>query len=48
MGQTDAIVHNATVERMTLAIPDNTKRARIVRQFAGPVESIQLRHIRSD
>jgi hypothetical protein len=32
----------------TLSLPSDEKRARIVRQITGPVESIQLRHVPSD
>jgi hypothetical protein len=32
---------------MTLSLPKSTRRARIVRQIVGPVESIQLRQVPS-
>jgi len=33
---------------MTLKLPDETKHARIVHVFAGPIQRLQLRHVPSD
>lgn len=33
---------------MTLQLPDESKHARIVHQFVGPVQRLHLRHVPSD
>jgi hypothetical protein len=33
---------------MPLDLPDDTKHARIVKMFVGPVQRLQLRHVPSD
>jgi len=33
---------------VTLKLPDDTKHARIVHMFSGPIQRLQLRHVPSD